>query len=81
MKHTSHEFCISSIMSCSWTWAVLLMMALLYAVVQLNFEVRPMAVMELRRLVVRGIHGISEQMTAVDARMQMMDILFGIMEA
>lgn len=46
---------------------------LLYGMVQLNSEVRPMAVMELRRLVVRGIHGISEQMTSMDARMQMMD--------
>lgn len=46
---------------------------LLYGMVQLNSEVRPMAVMELRRLVVRGIHGISEQMAAMDARMQMMD--------
>jgi len=46
---------------------------LLYGMVQLNSEVRPMAVMELRRLVVRGIHGISEQMTSMDGRMQMMD--------
>lgn len=46
---------------------------LLYGMVQLNSEVRPMAVMELRRLVVRGIHGIAEQMASMDARMQMMD--------
>jgi voltage-gated sodium channel len=46
---------------------------LLYGMVQLNSEVRPMAVMELRRLVVRGIHGISEQMASMDGRMQMMD--------
>lgn len=46
---------------------------LLYGMVQLNSEVRPMAVMELRRLVVRGIHGIAEQMAGMDARMQMMD--------
>jgi len=46
---------------------------LLYGMVQLNSEVRPMAVMELRRLVVRGVHGIAEQMSTMDARMQMMD--------
>lgn len=46
---------------------------LLYGMVQLNSEVRPMAVMELRRLVVRGIHGVSEQLAAMDSRMQMMD--------
>jgi len=46
---------------------------LLYGMVQLNSEVRPMAVMELRRLVVRGIHGVSEQMATMDGRMQMMD--------
>lgn len=46
---------------------------LLYGMVQLNSEVRPMAIMELRRLVVRGVHGIAEQMQQMDARMQMMD--------
>jgi len=46
---------------------------LLYGMLQLNSEVRPMAVMELRRLVVRGIHGVSEQMSTLDGRMQMMD--------
>jgi voltage-gated sodium channel len=46
---------------------------LLYGMLQLNSEVRPMAIMELRRLVVRGLHGVSEQVAAMDARMQMMD--------
>jgi len=47
---------------------------LLYGMVQLNSEVRPMAVMELRRLVVRGIHGISEQIKDMDNRMLKMDM-------
>merc|ERR1719236_439879 len=46
---------------------------LLYGMLQLNSEVRPMSIMELRRLVVRGLHGVSEQVASMDARMQMMD--------
>lgn len=46
---------------------------LLYGMLQLNSEVRPMAIMELRRLVVRGLHNVSEQVAAMDARQQMMD--------
>lgn len=46
---------------------------LLYGMVQLASEVRPMAIMELRRLVVRGLNGMSEQMSTMDARMQQMD--------
>lgn len=46
---------------------------LLYGMVQLNSDVRPMAIMELRRLVVRGIHGISEQIKDMDGRMNKMD--------
>jgi voltage-gated sodium channel len=46
---------------------------LLYGMLQLNSEVRPMSIMELRRLVVRGLTGVSEQMTRMDERMQQMN--------
>lgn len=46
---------------------------LLYALVQLAAEVRPMAIMELRRLVVCGLHGVTDRVDGVDARLQLMD--------
>lgn len=45
----------------------------LYALVQLAAEVRPMAIMELRRLVVCGLHGVTDRVDGVDARLQLMD--------
>jgi len=46
---------------------------LLYGMVQLASEVKPMAIMELRRSLVRGLNGMSDRVTTLDARMQQMD--------
>eukprot|EP00933_Yihiella_yeosuensis_P053304 TRINITY_DN51522_c0_g1_i1.p1 TRINITY_DN51522_c0_g1~~TRINITY_DN51522_c0_g1_i1.p1 ORF type:complete len:459 (-),score=64.12 TRINITY_DN51522_c0_g1_i1:207-1583(-) len=46
---------------------------LLYAMVQLSAELRPMSIMELRRTFVSGLHAVNQQVKAMDSRMQMMD--------
>lgn len=46
---------------------------LLYGMVQLAAEVKPMAIMELRRSMVRGLNGMSDRMATLDARMTQMD--------
>merc|ERR1712151_1264181 len=46
---------------------------LLYGMVQLSSEVRPMSIMELRRIVVRGLHGVNQQIAGMDARLRLMD--------
>jgi len=45
----------------------------LYGLVQLTTDVRPMTIMELRRVLVRGLHGTAQQINAVEARTRSMD--------
>jgi hypothetical protein len=46
---------------------------LLYGMVQLSSELRPMSIMELRRNFARGQHTLAQQVSLLDSRMQMMD--------
>lgn len=46
---------------------------LLYGMVQLSTEVRPMSIMELRRVLHRGLHGTGQRMAALEARLLTMD--------
>jgi len=45
----------------------------LYGMVQLSSDVRPMTIMELRRIVVRGLHRVNQHVASLDVRMQQMD--------
>jgi len=46
---------------------------LLYGMVQLSGELRPMSILELRRSFARGLHAVNQQVSLIDSRMQMMD--------
>merc|ERR1711920_1015551 len=46
---------------------------LLYGMVQLSSEIRPMSIMELRRNFARSQHSLGQQVSLLDSRMQMMD--------
>lgn len=46
---------------------------LLYGMVQLSSELRPMSIMELRRSSARGLHAVNSQVCLLDSRMQMME--------
>jgi voltage-gated sodium channel len=54
---------------------------LLYAMLQLDCEVRPMTIMELRRLVVHGLRGVSKQVIDMDESMKKMDERVNIVNA
>lgn len=45
----------------------------LYGMVQLSSDVRPMTIMELRRIVVRGLHSVNQHVASLETRMQQMD--------
>jgi len=46
---------------------------LLYGMVQVSAELRPMSILELRRTFARGLHAVSQQVSLLDSRLQMMD--------
>mmetsp|Transcript_57766 Transcript_57766/g.102521 ORF Transcript_57766/g.102521 Transcript_57766/m.102521 type:complete len:216 (+) Transcript_57766:33-680(+) len=46
---------------------------LLYGMVQLSSELRPMSIMELRRSFARGLYSVNQQVSLLDSRMQMME--------
>lgn len=50
---------------------------LLYGMVQLAAELRPMSIMELRRVVVQGLGGVRGQVSSLNARMNQMDRRLG----
>ncbi|CAE7470401.1 SCN3A [Symbiodinium natans] len=46
---------------------------LLYGMVQVSAELRPMSILELRRSFARGLNAVSQQVNLLDSRLQMMD--------
>ncbi|CAE7649004.1 SCN3A [Symbiodinium pilosum] len=46
---------------------------LLYGMVQISAELRPMSILELRRSFARGLNAVSQQVSMLDSRLQMMD--------
>jgi len=46
---------------------------LLYGMVQLSADVRPMSIMELRHIVVRGLHEANQHISALDSRLLQME--------
>ncbi|CAK9079425.1 Lon protease homolog [Durusdinium trenchii] len=46
---------------------------LLYGMVQVSAELRPMSILELKRSFARGLNAVAQQVSALDTRLQMMD--------